>query len=77
MIRRILLLHVLVGITVLSMARAQTLAGTWQGTIELETPLAIGVTLVATADGLGGTLDIPAQGITDLPLRAWCSVGAA
>jgi pimeloyl-ACP methyl ester carboxylesterase len=39
--------------------------GDWQGRIEVPgTPLDIGVTL--TADG--GTLDVPAQGITDLPL---------
>lgn len=50
-------------------AWAQTLAGTWQGSIDLpEAPLVIGITLVDDADELTGTIDIPAQGIDDLPL---------
>lgn len=68
--KRTLLLHLfLVGVAALGTVRAQNLAGAWQGTIELpEAPLAVGVTLVDGADGLGGTIDIPAQGIEDLPL---------
>jgi pimeloyl-ACP methyl ester carboxylesterase len=59
----------LVGITALSTAWAQNLAGAWRGNTELpEAPLAIGITLVDDADGLVGTIDIPAQGIDDLPL---------
>ena len=50
-------------------AWAQTLTGTWQGRIDLpEAPLAIGITLVDDADAPTGTIDIPAQGIDDLPL---------
>lgn len=68
--KRTLLLRLsLVGIAALSTAWAQTLAGTWQGSIELPgTPLAIGVTLVEGADVVTGTIDIPAQDIDDLPL---------
>lgn len=68
-IKRTLLLHLfLIGGAALSTAWAQGPAGAWQGSIELETPLAIGVTFVDDADGLTGTIDIPAQGIADLPL---------
>ncbi len=58
-------------LAVLGTAGAQTLTGTWQGRIDLpETPLAIGLTFVDGADGLGGTIDIPAQGVDDLPLTS-------
>lgn len=49
-------------------AWAQTPAGTWQGNIDLEPPLAIGVTFAEGKDGLTGTIDIPAQGVTELSL---------
>ncbi len=68
--KRVFLLHLfLIGIAALSTAWAQTLTGAWRGNIELpEAPLAIGVTLADGTDGLTGTIDIPAQGIDDLPL---------
>ena len=52
-----------------SAAGAQELTGRWHGELELPgAPLAVGLTFSATPGGLGGTIDIPAQGISELPL---------
>lgn len=57
---------VLVSLSSLSMADP---AGHWEGEIEIPNqPLAIKVDLVSGDDGWHGTIDIPAQGATGLPL---------
>ena len=59
----------LIAISVGSAAGAQELAGRWHGELELPgTPLAVGLTFSQTPGGLGGTIDIPAQGVSELPL---------
>lgn len=69
--KRTLLLHLfLVGVAALNTAWAQTLVGTWQGSIEIPgQPLEIGLTFTGDGDGVGGTIDIPVQGVADLPLK--------
>jgi uncharacterized protein len=50
-------------------AAAVDIAGSWTGRLDRPgSPLDIGVTLTGTPGALGGTLDVPAQGITGLPL---------
>ena len=59
----------LVGFLVWNAAGAQELAGRWHGELELPgTPLVVGLTFAQTPGGLGGTIDIPAQGVSELPL---------
>lgn len=69
--KRTLLLHLfLVGVAALNTAWAQTLVGTWQGSIEIPgQPLEIGLTFTGDGDGVSGTIDIPVQGVADLPLK--------
>ena len=75
-VRALITIPVVLGVALLGVgcARAQSatggtdLTGDWQGRIEVPgAPLDIGITL--SADG-GGTLDVPAQGLTDLPRAA-------
>ena len=55
---------------VVSAQTPEAVFGVWQGSIEIPgSPLEVAVTLEATEDNLSGTVDIPAQGAADLPLR--------
>ena len=64
-----LLFWLLVGLSVWSVAAAQELSGQWHGELELPgTPLAVGLSFSQTPGGLRGTIDIPAQGVNELPL---------
>ena len=66
----------LIGISVWSAAGAQELVGRWHGELELPgTPLAVGLTFSQTPGGLGGTVDIPAQGVSELPLTDLTKTG--
>ena len=55
-----------------SFAAAQNppeLSGSWRGQLEIPgQPMSIGLTFTAAGGVLGGTIDIPAQGVTKLPL---------
>ena len=55
--------------TAYAQAPTQELVGDWQGQIEIPgSPLTIGLTFSVTAGVLSGTVDIPVQGISKLPL---------
>ena len=63
------LFWLLVAFLVWNAAGAQELTGRWHGELELPgAPLAVGLTFSPTPSGLGGTIDIPAQGVSELPL---------